>query len=235
MPFFAIAMSGKILNLRNLLAIRFPQAPMLVGTRLVTGLASFDQPIGGGLPKGAITELISPRTSAGSASLIHAFIHRAYRDNYFVALIDGRDSFDPCGLDNVLLRHLLWVRCSTASEAIKAADLLLRDGNFPLVIVDLVLNSPEELRKISQTNWYRLQRLVELIPAACLVLTRYEMVGSAQLKLVLENSWNLKTFEMQDAVSQLRIVVKRSHGRDIALRCVAAATAARRPYLTGAH
>jgi len=111
----------------------------------------------------------------------------------------------------------------------------LRDGNFPLVIVDLVLNSPEELRKISQTNWYRLQRLVELIPAACLVLTRYEMVGSAQLKLVLENSWNLKTFEMQDAVSQLRIVVKRSHGRDIALRCVAAATAARRPYLTGAH
>ena len=230
-----MAMSGKIIDLRNLLAVRFPEAPMPMGTRLVTGFASFDQPIGGGLPKGAITELISPRGSAGSASLVHAFIHGAYRDSYFVALIDGRDSFDPCGLDNVLLRHLLWVRCSTASEAIKAADLLLRDGNFPLVIVDLVLNSPEELRKISQTNWYRLQRLVELIPAACLVLTRYEMVGSAQLKLVLENSWNLKTFEMQDAVSQLRIVVKRSHGRDIALRCVAAATAARRPYLTGAH
>src|SRR5438105_2036652 len=66
-----MAMSGKILDLRNLLAIRFPQAPMLVGTRLVTGLASFDQLIGGGLPKGAITELISPRGSAGSASLVH--------------------------------------------------------------------------------------------------------------------------------------------------------------------
>src|SRR6184192_1780517 len=105
MPFFAIAMSGKILNLRNLLAIRFPQAPMLVGTRLVTGLASFDQPIGGGLPKGAITELISPRGSAGSASLIHAFIQGAYRDQYFVALIDGRDSFDPCALGNFVLRR----------------------------------------------------------------------------------------------------------------------------------
>jgi len=98
-----------------------------------------------------------------------------------------------------------------------------------------VLNSPEELRKIPQTNWYRLQRLVELIPTACLVLTRYEMVGSAQLKLVLENSWNLETFEKHDAISQLRIVKKRSDGRDIALRCVAAATAACRPYLLGAH
>jgi hypothetical protein len=205
---------------------------------LFTGLPFLDQPTGGGLPRSAITELISPRTSPGSASLIHALIGSANRDNYFLALIDGRDSFDPCGLDNTLLRHLLWVRCRQASEAIRAVDLLLRDGNFPLVIVDLVLNAPEELRKIPQTNWYRLQRLVELIPTACLVLTRYEMVGGAQLKLVLENSWNLETLEKQDAISQLRIVVKRSHasgvvGRDIALRCPDGA--ARRPYHLELH
>src|SRR5215467_8436211 len=115
------------------------------------------------------------------------------------------------GVENARLEHLLWVRCSKASEAIKAADLLLRDGNFPLVIVDLVLNAPEELRKIPQTNWYRLQRLVELLPTACLVLTRYEMVSSAQLKLVLENSWDIQTFETDDPLSHLRIVVKRSH------------------------
>jgi len=109
------------------------------------------------------------------------------------------------------LQHLLWVRCGKASEAIKAADLLLRDGNFPLVIVDLVLNAPEELRKIPQTNWYRLQRLVEVVPTACLVLTRYEMVSSAQVNLLLENSWDIRTFETQNALSQVRIVVKRSH------------------------
>src|SRR5207248_7355358 len=143
--------------------------------------------------------------------LIHAIIRGAYRDNYFVALIDGHDSFDPCGFDNVLLQHLFWIRCSKASEAIKAADLLLRDGNFPLVIVDLVLNAPEQLRKIPQTTWYRLQRLVEVVPTACLVLTRYEMVSSAQLKLLLENSWDIRTFETQNALSQVRIVVKRSH------------------------
>jgi hypothetical protein len=114
-------------------------------------------------------------------------------------------------VENARLQHLLWVRCSKASEAIKAADLLLRDGNFPLVIVDLVLNAPEKLRKIPQTNWYRLQRLVEVVPTACLVLTRYEMVSSAQLKLLLENSWDIRTFETQDALSRVRIVVQRSH------------------------
>src|SRR5213083_2960472 len=206
-----MASSSKIIDLRKLLAERFPHAPATAATCLVTGLPFLDQSIAGGLPRGAITELISPRTSAGSASLIHALIDGAYRDTYFLALIDGRDSFDPCGLNTASLRHLLWVRCSKASEAIKAADLLLRDGNFPLVIIDLVLNLAEELRKIPQTSWYRLQRLVEMIPTACLVLTRYEMVASAQLKLVLENSWDIPTFETQDALSRLQVVVKRSH------------------------
>jgi hypothetical protein len=235
-----MAASAKIIDLQKLLAERFPRAPATPATRLVTGLSVLDQSIGGGLPRGTITELVTVRKSAGSASLIRALIHAADRDKYFVALIDGRDSFDPCGLDNPLLRHLLWVRCSKASEAIRTADLLLRDRNFPLVIVDLVLNSPEELRKIPQTNWYRLQRLVELAPTACLVLTRYEMIASAQLRLALENSWTLETLEKEDALSQLRIVVKRSHlrsviGRDVTVRCVAAATAAHPPYLVGVH
>ena len=228
-----MAVDAKIIDLRKLLTQRFPHPSCTTERRLITGLAFLDESIHGGLPRGRITELISPGTSAGSTSLIHALIHCAYCDNYFLPLIDGRDSFDACGLDNTWLQHLLWVRCSKASEAVKAADLLLRDGNFPLVIVDLVLNAPEELRKIPQTNWYRLQRLVEVLPTACLVLTRYEMVSSAQLKLVLENSWDIQTFESGDPLSRLRIVMKRSHGRDIALRCPDGA--ARRPYLLGAQ
>ncbi|PYJ79754.1 MAG: hypothetical protein DME69_03510 [Verrucomicrobia bacterium] len=152
------ALAGSVLDLRKLLTERFPHAPAAAATQLVTGLAFLDEAIGGGLPKGAITELISPEVSAGSASLIHALLETAQRDCYFLALIDGRDSFDPQPLGNACLGHLLWMRCTKALEAIKAADLLLRDGNFPLVIVDLVLNPREELRKIPQTNWYRLQR-----------------------------------------------------------------------------
>src|SRR4029453_12161685 len=114
MSFSAMPMSGKIIDLRNLLAIRFPQAPILLGTRLVTGLAFFVQPFGGGLDTGGITELIAPRRSAGSASLVHAFIRGAYRDKYFVALIDGRDSFDPCALANSILHQLFWVLSAKA-------------------------------------------------------------------------------------------------------------------------
>jgi hypothetical protein len=202
---------AQIVDLRKLLAERFPAAPVPRSTRLQTGLAFFDDAIGGGMPKSAITELITPQASAGSASLIHALLQTAERDRYFVALIDGRDSFDPCSLNNPCLPHLLWLRCRKAFEAIKAADLLLRDGNFPLVIVDLVLNAPEELRKIPQTSWYRLQRLVESVPTACLVLSRQSMVSSAQLKMVLENSWALKNLGDGNAISRLRFRVQRSH------------------------
>jgi RecA/RadA recombinase len=247
-----MAASGKVVDLRKLLAERFPHAAASGQGRLITGLSFLDQTIGGGLPKGAITELISPQVSAGSASLIHVLIQAqrgavvpvlgpigilsavgrtrcgepalvdsagetpaCYTDKMSVpqpiALIDGRDSFDPQPLGNASLRHLLWVRCNKAFEAIKAADLLLRDGNFPLVIVDLVLNPPEELRKIPQTSWYRLQRLVEPTSAVCLVLTRQSMVGSAQLKIVLGNLWTLETFEKDNATSRLQFRIQRSH------------------------
>src|SRR6266404_7436834 len=181
-----MAATGKIIDLRKLLAERFPHAPGTAATHLVTGLFFLDESTNGGLPRGAITELICPRTSAGSASLIHTLVHAAHRDKHFLALIDGRDSFDPCGLDNASLRHLLWVRCSKASEVIKAGDLLLRDGNFPLVILDLVLNAPEELRKIPQTNWYRLQRLVELAPRSEEHTSELQSLAYLVCRLLLE-------------------------------------------------
>lgn len=237
-----MASSNKIIDLRKLLAERFPsrQTEAVAATSLITGCPFFDQAVGGGLPTGAITELISPRKSAGSASLIHALLQSAPRNRYFVALIDGRDSLDACALDQLSSRYLLWVRCTKALEAIKAADLLLRDGNFPLVLVDLVLNPTEELRKIPQTSWYRLQRLVESAPTACLVLTRHGMVSSARLKIVLENSWTFQTFHQVDAISHLHFRIQRSHrgriiGREIGLQSNAAATAARRPYILEAH
>src|SRR5438105_2329489 len=204
-----VGATNKVVDLRKLLAERFPHPATPATSLLTTGLSFLDQTIGGGLPKSAITELIAPRVSAGSASLIHALLRSAQRDRHFIALIDGSDSFDPASSDNSVLRQLLWVRCRKAFDAVKAADFLLRDGNFPLVIVDLVLNSADELRKIPQTSWYRLQRLVEAVPTACLVINRQSLVSSAQLKIILENSWTLETLERQNAISRLRFRVQR--------------------------
>src|SRR5436190_15894412 len=206
-----MAMPAVIIDLLKVLSERFPARSAPAASVLTTGLRFLDRASGGGLPKSAITELITPRPSAGSASLVHALLRSAQRDRHFVALIDGSDSFDPGSSDNSALRHLLWVRCRKALDAVKAADLLLRDGNFPLVIVDLVLNSIEELRKIPQTSWYRLQRLVEGAPTACLIINRQRMVSSAQLKLVLENSWTLEALEKESAISHLRFRIQRSH------------------------
>jgi recA bacterial DNA recombination protein len=205
-----MAASNKVIDLRRLLAERFPQTFEPGGDRLRTGLPVIDRAIGG-LPKNAITELSSPNLSAGSALLIHALLVRAYRDGFFVALIDGSDSFDPQPAAHAL-RNLLWARCHHAAEAVQAADLLLRDGNFPLVVLDLVLNAGDELRKIPQTHWYRLQRLVEAAPTAFLVLTRRNMIGSAQLKLSLENGWRLSDLEQPGLSARLNIQVERVHG-----------------------
>src|SRR5205807_5865427 len=215
MPLLAMATPAVIIDLRKALSERFPQRPAPAASVLTTGLSFLDQTSGGGLPRSAITELITPRASGGSASLIHALLQSAQRDRHFVALIDGSDSFDPGSSDNSALRHLLWIRCRKASDAIKAADLLLRDGNFPLVIVDLMLNTAQELRKIPQTSWYRLQRLVEAVPTACLVINRQGVVSSAQLKIVLENSWTLETLENENAISDLRFPIQRSHLKSV--------------------
>jgi hypothetical protein len=207
-----MAGSGKIVDLRALLAERFPSSPSIPDTFLVTGLPDFDRSIGGGLRKGGITELISPNVSAGSASFVEAMVRAACRDRYFLALIDGSDSFDPESLENHVLRHVLWLRCQTTTQAIKCADLLLRDGNFPLVIIDFVLNPANEVRKVPQTSWYRLQRLVEASSTAFLVLTRSNTVSSAQLKIGLQNAWTLRTFHQEDPASFLQIRVRRAHG-----------------------
>lgn len=211
-PPWPSAPAATILDLRNLLAERFPQPHVTPSGCVATGLAGLDHAISGGLPKGAITELTSPNVSAGSALVTAGLLNAAHRERWFLALIDGRDSFDPQPLGNARLRNLLWVRCTKAADAVKATDLLLRDGNFPLVVLDLVLNAAEELRKIPQTSWYRLQRLVEPMPTALLVLTRRSMIASAQSKLVLENNWQLADLQREGAVHQLRFRVQRAHG-----------------------
>jgi hypothetical protein len=203
-------MAASIIDLRQLLAERFPQTFAQATDRLRTGLPAIDL-VTGGLPKNAVTELSSPNPSAGSALLIHVLLQSAQRDGFFVALIDGSDSFDPQPSAHAL-RNLLWVRCHQAAEAVQAADLLLRDGNFPLVVLDLVLNASDELRKIPQTHWYRLQRLVEAAPTAFLVLTRRNMISSAQLKLSLENAWRLSDLDQPGLTARLNIQVERVHG-----------------------
>jgi recA bacterial DNA recombination protein len=203
-----MAASRQIIDLRNLLAERFQHPPAQAGGQISIPL--LDRATNGGLRKSAITEIITPNMSAGSALLIHSLLKIAQRDRFFLALIDGGDSFDVQSVDATTLQHLLWVRCEKATEAIKAADFLLRDGNFLLVVLDLVLNPVEELRRIPATSWYRLQRLVEAAPTAFVVMSRHNMVASARTKIVLENRWTLPDLSRDNPGAQLYFKVRRA-------------------------
>ena len=190
--------ASDIIQLRQVLAERFPNvctwkeephAPAHAGWP--TGLASLDAALQGGLPKGSITEVVSSKSGRGSATLLRALLQQAHQARQPVGLIDGRDGFDPEGLSQPVLHRLLWVRCQTADEAIKAADIVMRDRNLPLVALDLKMNSPGQLRKISPTAWYRLQRLAQQGGSILMVLSPTAIVGCADARLTLESQFTL--------------------------------------------
>ncbi|MDP9291677.1 MAG: hypothetical protein M3O82_04865 [Verrucomicrobiota bacterium] len=186
-----MAQAEKIIELRQILSERFPEIPRTTRATLSTGIAEFDAALNGGLWKGAIAELTAPACSSGSASALRKILIAAAAENRWTALIDGADSFVP----PADLPRVLWVRCHNGGEAMRAADLLLRDGNLPLVLLDLRLNSVTELRKIPSTSWYRFQRIVEQSGCAFLVVTRHSLVSSAAVKLVLQSRFSLDALE----------------------------------------
>jgi hypothetical protein len=85
------------------------------------------------------------------------------------------------------------VRCRSTPEVIKAADLILRDQNFSLVLLDLKLNPEMQLRKIPTTVWHRWQRLIERTATVCVVFTPRTMVGTTRRRVMLGGQKELTT------------------------------------------
>jgi hypothetical protein len=184
--------------LRRLLSERFPQArtwsrtaPARTHSFWPTGLTRLDSLLQGGLAKSAITEIASHGAGTGGALLLRALLRQAAHTGQLMGLIDGSDSFDPGGLDASVLSRLFWVRCKTAEEALKAADILLRDRNLPLIALDLKMNPAAQLRKISGAAWYRLQRLARQSATVFVALTPHPMIASAETRLILESRFTL--------------------------------------------
>ena len=95
---------------------------------------------------GHLSEIISPHESAGASLIICELLDQ--KRDLPIALVDSRDTFDPASYGNDNCRHLIWLRCSKTEQALKCTDLLLSDGNLPLILLDLHLVSERELRQI---------------------------------------------------------------------------------------
>lgn len=179
---------AQIRSVRQLLAARLPRARSGFAVRpaaatVPTGVARLDRTLGGGLPHGETTELVGEGSGSGSAQIIHALLHQAAADGRFLALVDGADSFDADAAEAADLARLLWVRCRTVDETLAATDLLLRDRNFPLVVVDLKLNPLVQLRRLSGSVWHRFNRLREQHRTTLLVVTSRPLVGGASRRV----------------------------------------------------
>lgn len=210
----------KLRELRGVLAERFPETSRTDGERLATGIERIDEALGGGFPKGAVSEVVSSVPSAGGQVLLAGLLRRAREEPHYLALVDGSDGFDPQTLTPELLPYLLWVRCGKAAQALQAADLLVRDGNIPLVILDLRKNDPMELRRQTATIWFRLQRAVEKNGSVLLVFSERPQVASAAVRLALTKPLTLDQLDEGDADGALEVAELRLRNGVVAERDV---------------
>lgn len=149
------------LQIEESLATRFPAAlspmPRTFRETAATGIAAVDALLDGGLPVGAISEVVGPECS-GRMTLSLAFLASCTARGQVCAWVDVSDALDPesAAASGVHLPLLLWIRCTNSSEvshvtknrraqknwshldqALRTTDLLLQVGGFAALVLDL--------------------------------------------------------------------------------------------------
>ena len=109
--------------------------PPVAADALPTGFRELDEALGGGLPRGRLTELIGP-LGAGTATLVHALVSAALGRGQGVACIDASRTLDPAGWASLDCDFLRVVRPRDPARGAWCADVLLRSGAFTLVVLD---------------------------------------------------------------------------------------------------
>jgi len=156
--------------------------------------AGLDAHLGGGLPRGQLSEIVGARSS-GRTSLLLQLAAAATRRGELVAFVDALDALDveSAAAADVDLARLLWVRghvvtnpglCGDLNQraleqAIRAFTLVLQAGNFGLVVLDVAEAPVPALRRLPFTTWLRLQRMVEGTQTAALLVGTQPMARSS--------------------------------------------------------
>ncbi|HZT76317.1 MAG TPA: hypothetical protein VFA27_06645 [Vicinamibacterales bacterium] len=157
-------------------------------------LTPLDAHLGGGFPRGHVSELVGARSS-GRTSLLLQLVAAATRRGELVALVDALDMFDveSAAAAGVDLDRLLWIRgfvvtnpglCRDMNQraleqALRAFSLVLQARNFGLVVFDVAEAPASAIRRLPFTTWLRLQRMVEGSQTVCLLAGTEPMARSA--------------------------------------------------------
>lgn len=150
-----------------------------------TGVAELDRALGGGVPRGRVTEVVGAR-GAGKTALVRQLVARVLADGGWVAWIDATRTLAPQELAG-LGERLIVVRPRDHTRGAWCADLLLRNGVFALVVLD---GAPV----LSRVVGVRLSQLARERDAAFVVLregTQASRLGGAvrlQVKAVMKTT-----------------------------------------------
>lgn len=129
-----------------------------------TGVAALDRALGGGIPRGRVTELTGA-LAVGKTALVRQLAAAVLQGGGWVAWIDVGRTLAPATLAG-LGKRLVVIRLTHAQRhrAAWTADLLLRSGVFGLVVLD-------EPPALSRVHGVRLAQLARERDAACVVLS----------------------------------------------------------------
>jgi hypothetical protein len=151
-----------------------------------TGIAALDQQLGG-IPKGGLTQICAPAgANSGRTTLLMSLLAQTTREKEeFCALVDATDGFDPESASKmgVCFLRLLWVRCgdrgmNALERSFRATDILIQNGGFGVIVLNLSYIEEKLIRKIPHTSWFCLARKVERTSTAFVVLLPYSAAQS---------------------------------------------------------
>lgn len=150
-----------------------------------------------GFPQGAISEVVPAGPGAGISLLVAGLLGTPEEIAPFpeMILVDGADGFDPASYTAQACSKLLWVRCISALEMIKAADLVVRDGNVPLVMLDATGLKGRDLATIPASAWWRVKQSAERKGGRVIVLSAFPLVPCAARRMTLSANLTLKDLD----------------------------------------
>jgi hypothetical protein len=206
-----MSLSANIVSLaafREALAEHFPETTPLPARQWATEWGEIDA-AEGGLPHNAVTELCS--SSACGGFFLHRVLASLRERQALAARVDGGKTFDPGSYDAAAFPRLLTVFCDTVEQGVKVTDLLLRDGNLPLVLLDLQAVPLRSLGRIPASTWHRFQRLVERSGTALVVMTPQPVVEAARVRITLRASWSWEALQQRrcELFANIRVQVYR--------------------------
>src|SRR5258707_8261293 len=170
------------------LTLKIKQTPEL----FTTGVCEVDAVLGGGIPRGSITE-VAGAASTGKTSFGLSALAAITQSGAACAWVDVSDALSPesAAAANIVLKRLLWLRMSAEckqgvtdkpwsrlEQALKSTDLLLQAGGFAAIVLDMSDVLPQHTMRIPLATWYRFRLAAEQARTALIFITQAPCASS---------------------------------------------------------